>query len=263
MPTKEDIDRLRLKTGQLVTEDWFDDLGDVLEEIALKGAISAEGIVTKPLIPYEYSVLGDEEHHFTAAYIDEIHADEIQANDAKIERNLEAGTIQAVQVNAETGNFTVDVFVNGKKVIKDEDPIYIQEFLSPADYQLYDRFFSALKAAILELEPILIEPYVTMVELAKTTAPLAANGEYDSGWKNCEGWSVITGVIFSDTDGVLYVEQSGDGTESDYTEVVSIAANKRIGIKFELLAKYVRVRFVNSDTAQNKFRLFTYLKRGV
>jgi len=259
--TKEDIDRLRLKTGQVVTEEWFDELGDVLDGLSSKGAVTHDGYVTKTLIPYEYVNLGDELSHFKQAYIDELYSDEINANDVNVSRNLTTETLQADQINAETGNFNIDLFVNGKKVIKDEDPIYIQQFLSPADYQLYEKNFEAMKYAILELEPLLVEKYVSMVKIVETKTPLGASEEFNSGWIHCEGFDAITGTILSDTDGTLYVEQSGDGTESDYAEILSVSANKRFGFKFELLAEHVRVRFVNSATAQSKFRLFVYKKR--
>jgi len=48
MPT---LDELRLKTGQLIVENWYDDLVDFLEQVETDGAVDFYGYVHKDLIP--------------------------------------------------------------------------------------------------------------------------------------------------------------------------------------------------------------------
>lgn len=65
-----DIESLRLKTGQVVTEDWYDSLVDTLNWLAYGGAVSVYGVVTKDLVPafdLELS-LGTAVKRFKAAY---------------------------------------------------------------------------------------------------------------------------------------------------------------------------------------------------
>jgi hypothetical protein len=48
MPSLED---LRLRTGQLIVEQWFDTLVDALENLTYDGAVDLYGYVHKHLIP--------------------------------------------------------------------------------------------------------------------------------------------------------------------------------------------------------------------
>lgn len=47
------LEELRLKTGQLVTEDWYDALADILCELGYGGIISLYGYVQQDLIPVQ------------------------------------------------------------------------------------------------------------------------------------------------------------------------------------------------------------------
>jgi len=108
MPSLKDrIDNLRLKTGMVITEDFFTGLADVIEDMAFYGAITYDGYVRKDLEPIQDLALnlGSENFRF-----DEIHAG--------------------------SGYFTYNVLVQGKPVIKDGDPINIAYFFDQALDQL-------------------------------------------------------------------------------------------------------------------------------
>lgn len=79
MPLRERIDSLRLKTGQPISEDWYDELSDVLIDMSIRGAVTYEGYVHRSLIPYKPKVidLGSPAFQFDEAYIDKIYSTSI------------------------------------------------------------------------------------------------------------------------------------------------------------------------------------------
>lgn len=86
--------------------------------------------------------------------------------------------------------------------------------------------------------------------------PLAANGTWTSGSKVTDRADAITGTIFADQTGTLYIEQSNDGTNWDLSTSVAVAASTGKGFKEELYAPHVRLRYVNGATAQGAFRVY-------
>ncbi|RLI05204.1 hypothetical protein DRO24_06085 [Candidatus Bathyarchaeota archaeon] len=79
MPLRERIDSLRLKTGQPISEDWYDELADVLKDMSERGAVTYEGYVHRSLIPYKSKVidLGTPASQFDEAFIDTIYTTSI------------------------------------------------------------------------------------------------------------------------------------------------------------------------------------------
>jgi len=93
-----DISELRLRTGQLVTEDWYDALVDFLELLGYGGAISAYGYVTKDLVAIQDLLI-----------------------------NLGIPLRRFKELWAGYGYFSYDLFVQGMRVIKDGDPITVSD----------------------------------------------------------------------------------------------------------------------------------------
>ena len=93
---------------------------------------------------------------------------------------------------------------------------------------------------------------------ASTTTALAANAEWTSTSEEVLTFGRITGTVFANVAGTIYVEQSPDNTNWDVVDSWSITANAGLGFSVELVARYVRVRFLNSATAQTTFRLFSW-----
>ncbi len=103
---------------------------------------------------------------------------------------------------------------------------------------------------------------VASVAGPSTTTALAANTTYTSGTMLCRGFARVTVLAFADQAGTLDVDQSGDGTNWDYTTTVAVSASTGVAESVELVASYVRIRYVNGATIQGTFRLFTLL-RGI
>jgi len=94
-----------------------------------------------------------------------------------------------------------------------------------------------------------------------TTTPLGANATYtSSGYDNLTGRLGFIGALaFADqpsaTDGFM-VEQSIDNTNWDLQSgKTTVSANVGKGIKAAMVARYVRVKYINGATAQTVFRL--------
>ena len=92
-----------------------------------------------------------------------------------------------------------------------------------------------------------------------TTATLTAGAEYVSNWFDTNSYAkileYITGTVFADVDGTLYIEQSWNGSDVDYSDTVSYTGNSHQKFKVERVARYFRLRYVNGASDQTTFRL--------
>lgn len=95
-----------------------------------------------------------------------------------------------------------------------------------------------------------------MPRTASTTTTLGANGTWDSGPLQPGLADTITGSVYSDQTGTIYIEQSGDGTNWDVSTSYSVTAGDGKGFAEDVLLPNVRVRYVNGGTAQGVFRLY-------
>jgi hypothetical protein len=78
----------------------------------------------------------------------------------------------------------------------------------------------------------------------------------------------IVGTVYSDAEGILYVEQSPDGENWDVStkfEVSPSLLKNSFGFSVEKVAQYARVRYIDmtrtTDVGQTTFRLYVYAKR--
>jgi hypothetical protein len=103
-----------------------------------------------------------------------------------------------------------------------------------------------------------------MVQVDATTTPLTASQTYTTPTPiHCGGNARITGTVYSDKAGTLYIDFSPDGTNWDYsTTAVSVSAGTGTGFSEEVVAPFARLRYVNGGTAQTTFRLYAYT-RGI
>lgn len=100
-----------------------------------------------------------------------------------------------------------------------------------------------------------------------TETPLAANVTWESDTQSSPGYPVpvnlqlaLTGTVFSDVAGSLYVDQSPDGVNWDVSSTaITVAAGVGQAINEPLTGFYVRLRYVNGAAAQTEFRLATTL----
>jgi len=101
------LDELRLKTGQLVTEDWFDKLVDYLEQLGYGGIISLYGYVMKDLVPVEDMLI-----------------------------NLGVPLRNFKEIHVGTAHIKEAGFINGKAILKDGDPITVEDIGSSAQSKI-------------------------------------------------------------------------------------------------------------------------------
>lgn len=88
------------------------------------------------------------------------------------------------------------------------------------------------------------------------TEPLDADGEYASDVLNTDRADYISGMVYSDQTGDIFIEQSGDGENWDISTTYTIGADDGKGFSEPLYGPFVRIRYVNGSTDQTAFRLF-------
>jgi len=98
-----------------------------------------------------------------------------------------------------------------------------------------------------------------------TTSPLPPGGMWISAVDSDPTTERIVGTVYSDAEGVLYVEQSADGENWDVVtpfEVSPSLLRNSFGFSVEKVAQYARIRYADmSDTGQKIFRLYMYAKK--
>lgn len=88
------------------------------------------------------------------------------------------------------------------------------------------------------------------------TQPFAANEQQIVGPHNTDRADNISGAVFSDQAGHLFVEQSGDGQHWDLSKDITVAVSTGAGFSEPLYLPYVRLRYVNGGTASTATRIF-------
>jgi hypothetical protein len=69
----------------------------------------------------------------------------------------------------------------------------------------------------------------------------------------------VTGLVTSNQAGTLYIDQSPDGTNWYTTDTIAVSASGLGKINFDILVRYLRVRYVNGATAQTSFNLSAFV----
>lgn len=98
-----------------------------------------------------------------------------------------------------------------------------------------------------------------MIDTSNSTAtPLTAGSTFTGAWKDVTSFSNLTLIVFADqvsaTDGLVF-EFSTDGTNVDDNDMYTVPASSGQQISIPLVAKYVRIRYVNGGVNQGAFRL--------
>lgn len=89
-----------------------------------------------------------------------------------------------------------------------------------------------------------------------TLAPLGASDDFVSATQYAQRATSISGTVFADQPGMLMIEQSGDGTNFDYTTEYNIPGSFGYGFDVDLVASYWRIVYLNDSTPQTIFRLY-------
>lgn len=95
-----------------------------------------------------------------------------------------------------------------------------------------------------------------------STTVLAEKTEWISQVGMRERHDSITGSVFADQAGTIFLEQSGDGTNWDVSTSYSIEASKSKGFVETLVLPYWRVRYKNGNTNQGTFRISVTTQAG-
>jgi hypothetical protein len=95
-----------------------------------------------------------------------------------------------------------------------------------------------------------------LVQLDATDTPLAGNASYTGPSVNVTKYARIVGIVFTNKAGNLYIDQSYDNSNWDYSSNFAIAANKGLGYSVETIAPYARLRIVNGPAAQTILRAY-------
>lgn len=95
-----------------------------------------------------------------------------------------------------------------------------------------------------------------MSSLISTTTPLALNATYTSAVSNINRATQITGSVYADQPGTLYIDQGGDGTNFDCVTQYYLDGLSTTVVDIDIICQYLRVRYVNGPTPQTVFRLY-------
>ena len=147
----------------------------------------------------------------------------------------------------------------------------IESVLKQVDYtnRLIESVLSEYKATIVQPEATIVQPVqptarAGLVLIDSTTTPLPAGGVWTSSIDGSPMTDRIVGTVYSDAEGVIYIEQSADGENWDVVtpfEVSPSLFRNSFGFSVEKVAQYARVRYVDmSNGGQTKFRLYVYAK---
>jgi len=147
MPYLDELrERLRLEAGDVIMEDWYDDLVSYLEKIEKSGAVDYAGYIHSHLIPdkdalYNIGVvnLRLKQVYSVYGYFSYV------KSDSMLIHNIQTDVVNAEEVNAKRGNFSEDLRLQGKRVLKDEDPVHIASFYDYAKAQTEQAIKDALQ----------------------------------------------------------------------------------------------------------------------
>lgn len=96
-----------------------------------------------------------------------------------------------------------------------------------------------------------------MPQYIGSTTPLTGSASYTSHWTNTDVAPRLTGSVFADQSGTIYIEQSGDGITADVSASYTVTASTGEGFAENIVLPYARIRYVNGSSAQGTFRLIS------
>lgn len=91
-----------------------------------------------------------------------------------------------------------------------------------------------------------------------STTVLTGGSTYTGAQFTALGNGRIVGTAYADVAGTLYVDQSSDGTNYDYTSTYVVAAGVGTAFSTEVIAPFGRLRYINGVAGQATFRLYGF-----
>ncbi|QII11243.1 hypothetical protein KsCSTR_18640 [Candidatus Kuenenia stuttgartiensis] len=95
-----------------------------------------------------------------------------------------------------------------------------------------------------------------LFDIDSTTMPLGAGATYIGVAKDALPFRNISGTLYSDQNCTLYIEQSQDGENWDYSSSFAVTGGTGTGFVVDVLATFARMRIVNGATPQTTLRAF-------
>lgn len=95
-----------------------------------------------------------------------------------------------------------------------------------------------------------------------STTPLGANATFTGTSRDTGAtgsWGRFRARAYADQPGTLYIDQSRDNSTWRTTDSVAVGAGEVKFLEAPIMARYVRVRYVNGSTAQGAFELISAL----
>ena len=90
------------------------------------------------------------------------------------------------------------------------------------------------------------------------TATITINQEYQSAWIDVRKWAKLTGSINSSGNAYVYIDQSADGYNTDYTTTRTITGGTADAWSIETVLPYVRMRVRTNAADQTAMRAYLY-----
>jgi len=137
--------KLKLEVGDPITEDWYEYLVTYLEKIEKGSAVDYMGYIHRDLIPDKDALFNIGVRNFRLKQVYSVYGYFSYVKSSTIIfHNLQGDDINADTVKSRVGAFSEKLTVQGKVVLKDEDPIHISSFYDYAKSQLQDAVLNAI-----------------------------------------------------------------------------------------------------------------------
>ena len=89
---------------------------------------------------------------------------------------------------------------------------------------------------------------------ANETATITINQEYQSAWLDVRKWAKLTGAINTSGNAYVYIDQSADGYNTDYTTTRTITASTADAWSIETVLPWARMRVRTNAADQTTMR---------
>jgi len=217
MPT---IDDLRLRRGQVVDEDFFTNLADILDAGLIKGAIDMYGYMHKDVVP-----------------------------DADLRYRLGSGNKRLREINVGYGYFSYSLTVQNRPVLKDGDPIYIADLYAQARISVSEAIKDALKPFLIAKE--IEKDVAAMSDVFASDVPITRDGRLRVQLiVNIDAYSYLKKIPAGETSAIIGMLNEGKiiPAKSWFEQDATVMKNDYVNIQFHPNAR-VSVFLFNISSA--------------
>ncbi len=87
-------------------------------------------------------------------------------------------------------------------------------------------------------------------------ASVTINQYFVDEWKKINMWNYLSGAVNASQICTVYIDQSNDKTNIDYTTTLNVPTGVKRGYEIKCICNYGRQRILNGGTNQTSFRSF-------